>query len=86
MEYLGVADRIVGVCDSKYILIKDIQRRLALASGAKGKIEDCGNSMSPDMAESTSAHDEHLALEQSLLSLLAKSIEDEVSVVTSLLF
>lgn len=49
MEYLGVADRIVGVCDSKYILIKDIQRRLALASGAKGKIEDCGNSMSPDM-------------------------------------
>lgn len=49
MEYLGVADRIVGVCDSKYILIKDIQRRLALASGAKGKIEDCGNSMNPDM-------------------------------------
>ncbi len=49
MEYLGVADRIVGVCDSKYILIKDIQRRLALAKGAKGKIEDCGSSMSPDM-------------------------------------
>lgn len=49
MEYLGVADRIVGVCDSKYILIKDIQRRLALAKGAKGKIEDCGSSMSPDV-------------------------------------
>lgn len=49
LEYLGVADRIVGVCDAKYILIKDIQRRLALAKGAKGKIEDCGNSMSPDM-------------------------------------
>lgn len=49
MEYLGVADRIVGVCDAKYILIKDIQRRLALASGAKGKIEDCGSSMNPDM-------------------------------------
>ena len=49
MEYLGVADRIVGVCDAKYILIKDIQRRLALAKDAKGKIEDCGSSMSPDM-------------------------------------
>ncbi len=49
MEYLGVADRIVGVCDSKYILIKDIQRRLSLAKGAEGKIEDCGSSMNPDM-------------------------------------
>lgn len=49
MEYLGVADRIVGVCDAKYILIKDIQRRLALRKGAKGKIEDCGSSMSPDV-------------------------------------
>lgn len=44
MEYLGVADRIVGVCDSKYILIKDIRQRLA-----KGDIADCGNSMNPDI-------------------------------------
>lgn len=43
MEYLGVADRIVGVCDSKYILINDIQQRLG------NGIADCGNSMSPDI-------------------------------------
>lgn len=49
LEYLGVADRIVGVCDSKYILIGDIQRRLALPDGAEGKIADCGNSMNPDI-------------------------------------
>lgn len=49
LEYLGEADKIVGVCDSKYILIKDIQRRLKLKDGAKGKIVDCGNSMNPDI-------------------------------------
>lgn len=49
LEYLGVADRIVGVCDAKYILIKDIQRRLRLPEGAKGKIADCGSSMNPDI-------------------------------------
>ena len=49
MEYLGVADRIVGVCDAQYILIPDIQKRLRLAEGAKEKIEDCGSSMSPDI-------------------------------------
>ena len=49
MEYLGVADRIVGVCDAQYILIPDIQKRLRLADGAKGKIADCGSSMSPDI-------------------------------------
>lgn len=49
LEYLGVADRIVGVCDAKYILIGDIQRRLRLPANAKGHIADCGNSMSPDI-------------------------------------
>ena len=49
LEYLGLADCIVGVCDAKYILIKDIQRRLSLAKDAKGKIEDCGSSIRPDM-------------------------------------
>lgn len=44
MEYLGVADRIVGVCDLQYILIPDIQKRVK-----EGKIVDCGNSMSPDI-------------------------------------
>lgn len=49
MEWLGVADRIVGVCDARYILIKDVQRRLRLEDGAKGKIADCGSSMNPDI-------------------------------------
>lgn len=49
MEYLGVADKIVGVCDAQYILIPDIQKRLRLAEGVKGKIVDCGSSMSPDI-------------------------------------
>lgn len=44
MEYLGVANRIVGVCDLQYILIPDIQKRVK-----EGKIVDCGNSMSPDI-------------------------------------
>lgn len=49
MEYLGVADRIVGVCDAKYILIDGIQKRLRLPKNADGHIEDCGSSMSPDV-------------------------------------
>lgn len=49
LEYLGVADRIVGVCDAKYILIDDIRRRLRLSANAKGRIADCGNSMNPDI-------------------------------------
>lgn len=49
LYYLGMADKIVGVCDSRYILIKDIQRRLKLKDGEKGKIVDCGNSMSPNV-------------------------------------
>ena len=49
MEYLGVADKIVGVCDAQYILISDIQKRLRLAEGVKGKIADCGSSMSPNI-------------------------------------
>lgn len=49
LEYLGLADRIVGVCDAQYILVGDIRRRLALPDGAKGKIADCGSSMSPDL-------------------------------------
>lgn len=47
--YLGMADKIVGVCDSRYILIKDIQRRLKLKDGERGRIVDCGNSMNPDI-------------------------------------
>lgn len=47
--YLGMADKIVGVCDSRYILIKDIQRRLKLKDGERGKIVDCGNSMNSDI-------------------------------------
>lgn len=49
LEYLSLADRIVGVCDAQYILIKDIQRRLKLSRQSNGFIEDCGSSMNPDI-------------------------------------
>lgn len=49
LEYLGVADRIVGVCDAQYILVKDIRRRLGLRDGEKWKIVDCGSSINPDI-------------------------------------
>lgn len=49
LEYLGAADKIVGICDAGYIRIKDIQRRLRLPEHDSGKIADCGNSMSPDI-------------------------------------
>ncbi|MBM6993860.1 MAG: ABC transporter substrate-binding protein [Prevotella sp.] len=44
LECLGLAGRIVGVCDARYILIPDIQKRLK-----DGRIKDCGDSMSPDI-------------------------------------
>lgn len=44
LEYLGMADRIVGVCDLKYILIPDIQHRVRA-----GRIADCGDAMNPDI-------------------------------------
>ena len=44
LEYLGMADRIAGVCDLNYILIPDIQRRVKA-----GRIADCGDSMNPDV-------------------------------------
>ena len=44
LEYLGMADRIAGVCDLKYILLPDIQRRVKA-----GRIADCGDSMNPDV-------------------------------------
>ncbi len=44
LEYLGLADKIVGVCDARYILIPDIQRRLR-----EGTITDCGDAMNPDI-------------------------------------
>lgn len=44
LEYLGLADRIVGVCDLQYILIPDIQKRVK-----EGRIADCGDAMSPDI-------------------------------------
>ena len=51
LEYLHLQDRIVGVCDLKYILIPDIQRR-----AKAGKIVDCGNSMSPDVEKIIALH------------------------------
>lgn len=51
LEYLGLADRVVGVCDVQYILIPDIQQRVKA-----GRIADCGNSMSPDVEKIVSLH------------------------------
>lgn len=44
LEDLGLADRIVGVCDLKYILIPDIHQRVKA-----GRITDCGDAMNPDI-------------------------------------
>ncbi len=44
LEYLGLADCIVGVCDAQYIHIPDIQRRVK-----EGRIADCGDAMNPDV-------------------------------------
>lgn len=44
LEYLGLADRIVGVCDLQYVLNPDIRRRVRA-----GQIADCGDAMSPDL-------------------------------------
>lgn len=57
LEYLGLADRIVGVCDLQYILIPDIQQRVRA-----GKIANCGNSMSPDLEKIVSLHPDAILL------------------------
>lgn len=44
LEDLGLASRIVGVCDLQYMLIPDIQERVR-----SGHIADCGDAMSPDI-------------------------------------
>ncbi|SNU11317.1 iron complex transport system substrate-binding protein [Prevotellaceae bacterium KH2P17] len=49
LYYLGAQDAIAGVCDLKYILIPDVQRRAALsASPASARpIVDCGEGLAP---------------------------------------
>ena len=44
LDCLGLSDRIVGVCDAKYIFVPAIRQRLR-----DGRIKDCGDSMSPDI-------------------------------------
>jgi iron complex transport system substrate-binding protein len=51
LEYLGLADRIVGVCDLQYILIPDIQQR-----AKDGRIRNCGDAMSPDIEKIIDLH------------------------------
>lgn len=51
LEYLHLQDRIVGVCDLRYMLIADIQRRVK-----NGTIADCGSSMAPDMEKIAALH------------------------------
>ena len=75
---LGCQNAIRGVCDSKYILIEDIQKRLGMpevASSASGSckssasstsaslpIVDCGSGMQPDVEKIIAIHPEALLI------------------------
>lgn len=75
---LGCQNAIRGVCDSKYILIEDIQKRLGMpevASSASGSckssasstsaslpIVDCGSGMQPDVEKIIALHPEVLLI------------------------
>ena len=48
MEWLGGGKGIIGVADSKYMLIPDIQRRLK-NQGENDAIADCGEAMNPNV-------------------------------------
>ena len=57
LEYLGLADRIVGVCDVQYMHIPDIQRRVKA-----GRIANCGDAMNPDVEKIVSLHPDAIIL------------------------
>lgn len=57
LEYLGLADRIVGVCDVQYIHIADIQRRVKA-----GRIANCGDAMNPDVEKIVSLRPDAIIL------------------------
>ena len=68
---LGCKNAIRGVCDSKYILIEDIQKRLGMPSVASSEsdsgksslpIVDCGSSMQPDVEKIIALHPEALII------------------------
>lgn len=46
IQMLGALDAVVGVADLKYMLLPEVQRRVAQSSG--NAIADCGDSMNPD--------------------------------------
>ena len=57
LEYLGLADRIVGVCDVQYMHIPDIQRRVKA-----GRIANCGDAMNPDVEKIVSLRPDAIIL------------------------
>ncbi len=57
LEYLGLADRIVGVCDVQYIHIPDIQRRVKA-----GQVANCGDAMNPDVEKIVSLRPDAIIL------------------------
>lgn len=68
---LGCKNAIRGVCDSKYILIEDIQKRLGLIASASSEsgsdksslpIVDCGSGMQPDVEKIIALHPEALLI------------------------
>lgn len=42
LQYLGVEDKIVGVCDSRYMVLPTLLKRIA-----EGQVVDCGDGMNP---------------------------------------
>lgn len=57
LEYLGLANCIVGVCDLQYIHIPDIQCRVKA-----GQIADCGDAMNPDVEKIVSLNPDAIIL------------------------
>lgn len=51
LDELGIAERIVGVCESEYISVPSIRDGID-----SGRITDVGNSFSPDVEKSSTYH------------------------------
>ncbi len=57
LQELGCLDAIGGICDSEYIYIEELQRRLR-----EGNLIDAGNSMSPNVEQIIALHPDAILL------------------------
>lgn len=62
LEMLHRQDAIVGVADSKYMLIPDIQQRLKASLGSRHPVADVGNVMQPDIERIVDIHADAIVL------------------------